>query len=80
MTESNQNIDNEDGELDGESEWRRLALQFDGHRMKALWHLKTLLKNPDTHREAVEQFLSEGPLSGEEILAERIQAIVNANK
>lgn len=65
---------NEEDE-DSEATWRRLALQFDGHRMQALAHLKLLLANPELHKEAVEKFLSAPPLSGEEVLAERIKEI-----
>lgn len=59
-----------------EDEWRRLALQFDGHRMQALWHLKAMLADPLAHAEAVKAFLSAGPLSGEQVLADRIAALV----
>lgn len=58
-----------------EAQWRRLALQFDGHRMQALWHLKCLLKDPEAHRGDAEKFLSTPPLSGEKVLEERIKAI-----
>ncbi len=75
----NSNIEHdEEQEEDAEAGWRRLALQFDGHRMQALWHLKKMLENPEAHREAAEKFLSAGPLSGEEVLAERIKAIAAA--
>lgn len=63
-----------------ESEWRRLALQFDQHRMQALWHLKCLLADPQGHKEQAELFLSAAPLSGEEVLAERIKAIADAEQ
>lgn len=60
---------------DSESEWRRLALQFDGHRMQALGHLRCMVETPQVHKEQAQLFLSAGPLSGEKVLAERIQAI-----
>lgn len=60
-----------------ETEWRRLALQFDGHRMQALWHLKAMLKDPEAHRAVAEAFVAAPPLSGEEVLAERIKAIAD---
>lgn len=60
---------------DEDSDWRRLALQFDGHRMQALGHLKAMVQDPAAHTPVVEQFLAAGPLSGEEVLAERIKAI-----
>ncbi len=56
---------------DPAAEWRRLALQFDGHRMQALWHLNALLNDPG-HADHVKAFLSEPPLGGEKVLAQRI--------
>lgn len=41
--------------------WRDLALQFDNHRMKALWHLKTLVSD-GAHYDAARNFLSEPPI------------------
>jgi len=58
-----------------ESGWRRLALQFDGHRMQAIGHLRSLLQDPARHREQAEKFLAAGPLSGEKVLANRIKAM-----
>jgi hypothetical protein len=63
---------------DAEADWRRLALQFDGHRMQAIGHLKAMLQDPQAHREVAEKFLSAGPLSGEEVLAERIKQLAAA--
>ena len=60
------------------SEWRRLALQFDNHRMTALWHLKGLLQDPKGHQPAARQFLAGPPLSGEVVLAERLAALARA--
>lgn len=62
-------------EESAEGGWRRLALQFDGHRMQALGHIRALLKDSLSHHEAAEKFLAAGPLSGEEVLAERIKAL-----
>ncbi|MDT0140172.1 hypothetical protein [Acidovorax sp. PRC11] len=67
-------------EDDDEEVWRRLALQFDGHRMRAIGLLKlidhTLKGGPAFATEKIQgdiaRFLSEPPLSGEEVLAERI--------
>lgn len=56
--------------------WRRLALQFDGHRMQAIGHLKCMLQDPVAHREEAEKFLKAGPLSGEKVLENRLKAIV----
>lgn len=58
-----------------DNEWRRLALQFDNHRMQALWHLRTLLEYPQEHANSAREFLSAPPLNGEKVLAERIQAL-----
>lgn len=43
------------------TDWRRLALQFDGQRMAAMVHLRTLLAFPDTHAEAARSFLAATP-------------------
>ena len=67
-------------EESAEACWRRLALQFDDHRMQALRHLKAMLKDPEGHRAAAEKFLSEPPLSGVTVLAERINAIELAQR
>lgn len=32
-------------EVEALKNWRGLALQFDNHRMKALWHLKALVSD-----------------------------------
>lgn len=61
---------------ESDSDWRRLALQFDGHRMQALGHLRCMVKDPDGHKAQAEAFLSAGPLSGEKVLEERIKEIV----
>lgn len=60
---------------DTNAEWRRLALQFDGHRMRALAHLRCLLENHESHAEAVRAFLTAPPLSGEQVLNDRIAAM-----
>lgn len=65
-------------EESAEAGWRRLALQFDEHRLQALWHLKAMLQDPEKHRPIVEAFLAAGPLSGEAVLAERIKAAAEA--
>ena len=64
--------------VDSKEEWRRLALQFDGHRMQALWNLQCMLKDPVAHRAAVEAFLEAPPLDGEAVLAQRIRDICQA--
>lgn len=55
--------------------WRRLALQFDDHRMQALGHLRCMVTDADKHRAVAEAFLSAAPLNGEAVLAERIKAL-----
>lgn len=44
-----------------DNKWRELALKFDGQRMAALAHLRTLLAHPAEHAEAVRKFLAEPP-------------------
>ena len=61
-----------------DDKWRSLALQFDGHRMQALWHLKLLLECGEDHAEAVRTFLAGPPLHGEIVLAQRIAAYAQA--
>lgn len=62
-----------------ELKWRELALQFDGHRMQALWFLKQILKElPDEQFKDARDFLSAGPLSGEEVLRNRIGEMADA--
>lgn len=46
--------------------WRDLALQFDNHRMKALWHLKTLAAD-GAHYDAARNFLSEPPIPASDL-------------
>jgi hypothetical protein len=54
--------------------WRQLALQFDGHRMQALGHLRSMLANACGHAPIVEQFLAAPPLPSEAVLAQRLGA------
>lgn len=42
-------------------QWRKLAQQFDGQRMAAMGHLRTLLDNPQAHADAARQFLAATP-------------------
>jgi hypothetical protein len=60
--------------------WRRLALQFDGHRMQAMGWLKMVAKElPDIPAwSALRDFIAAPPLDGELVLAERIAAIQRA--
>ncbi|WP_158686373.1 ead/Ea22-like family protein [Cronobacter sakazakii] len=63
-------------EHDSEMKWRDLALQFDGHRMQAICFLKQILKEtPETEFSSAREFLKAGPLSGEEVLRNRIAAL-----
>lgn len=61
-------------ETEAADNWRRLALQFDNHRMQALGHLKAVV-NPgavfDAYK-AAKAFLNAPPLDGEKVLAQRI--------
>lgn len=59
-----------------EMKWRDLALQFDGHRMQAIGFLKIILAElPDDQFQSARDFLNAGPLSGEEVLQERLLAM-----
>ena len=64
-------------ETEAAENWRRLALQFDNHRMQAIGHLKAVT-NPaacfDKYK-AAKAFLSAPPLDGEEMLAQRIATL-----
>jgi hypothetical protein len=44
----------------GES-WRDLAMQFDQHRMAALWHLRAMIADPAAHAEQASAFLAAPP-------------------
>jgi hypothetical protein len=59
-------------EVESLSYWRALALQFDNHRMAALWHLKALLQSHE-HAGAVHDFLDAPPMASHEVVAERDQ-------
>ena len=67
-------------ETEAAENWRRLALQFDNHRMQAIGHLKAVT-NPaacfDKYK-AAKAFLSAPPLGGEEVLAQRIAKLAAA--
>lgn len=45
----------------GTDDWRKLAQQFDGQRMAAMAHLRTLLAMPQAHAEAARAFLAASP-------------------
>ncbi|WP_260673738.1 hypothetical protein [Comamonas aquatica] len=64
-------------EKEAADNWRRLALQFDIHRLQALWHLKRILHADSSVDEykAAEQFLAAPPLDGEAVLVQRIAAL-----
>jgi hypothetical protein len=53
-------------ELADMQHWRDLALQFDNHRMNAMWHLKTIVSD-GAHYDAARNFLSEPPVPASEI-------------
>jgi hypothetical protein len=69
----------EEEEESAEDCWRRLALQFDGHRLQALGHLRALLSDPAKHAPLANAFLNAPPLSGDEVLAARIAALAGGN-
>ena len=61
-------------ETEAAENWRRLALQFDHHRLQALGHLKAI-PHPDSsvdEYKTAELFLKAPPLDGESVLAQRI--------
>ena len=60
--------------------WRRLALQFDGHRMNALGHLRCMIQDPAAHKAVAEAFLAAPPLSGQEVLEQRIAELAYDRK
>lgn len=63
-------------QADSDVKWRDLALQFDGHRMQALAWLKQILaESPDDAWPFARTFLKSPPMSGEAVLAERIEAL-----
>lgn len=64
-------------ELADMQHWRDLALQFDNHRMIALWHLKTLAINP-SYAPAVSEFLASPPLPSSEVV-QRLTAAEQRN-
>ena len=63
-------------------EWRRLALQFDAHRMQAIGWLKRAEKAlPETDNwNELRAFLAAPPLPGEKVLADRIAALAVASR
>lgn len=66
----------EDKDID--ERWRILALQFDGHRMQALGFLKQILNAlPESEFTEAREFLKASPLSGEEVLQNRIGEMIN---
>src|SRR5690554_4490106 len=71
--------DIEQDDVSSEDRWRTLALQFDGHRMQALWHLRALAQNPESHKPAVVDFLSAPPLPGDHVLAQRLAQMNRAS-
>lgn len=59
-----------------EVKWRDLAIQFDGHRMEAISLLKMIINDaPDDKYLSVRNFLKAAPLSGEDVLRNRIEEI-----
>lgn len=60
-------------EVEALNHWHDLALQFDNHRMKALWHLKTLVSD-GAHYDAAAAFLAEPPVPASELQQRLIAA------
>jgi hypothetical protein len=57
--------------VESRASWRNIALQFDAHRMNALWHLRMLVAQPDVFAPNAEAFLIAKPLTGAAVLAQR---------
>jgi hypothetical protein len=61
---------------DPEMTWRDLALQFDAHRIDAICIIRGMLaSNSVKHDCGAAEFLAAPPLSGEKVLAERLNAL-----
>lgn len=68
-----------EAKVETENKWRDLALQFDGHRMQAISLLKMIVNDaPEKQFTSVRNFLKCGPLSGEEVMNERLLVIANS--
>lgn len=67
-------------EVEAEDNWRRLALQFDGHRMQAIGHLKAMLTDPKGSEANALAFIKAPPLHGDTVLAQRIAALAAAHQ
>lgn len=60
--------------------WRKLALQFDQHRMESIWWLRALNDGKATKDDVI-NFLAKPPPDGDEVLANRIKALaLDVNK
>lgn len=65
---------------DTSRKWRDLALQFDGHRMEAMGILRALANGIEISTEEIKAFVAAEPLSGEEVLRQRIAEIAAAER
>lgn len=66
-------------ETEAADNWRRLALQFENHRMQAIGHLKAMLTDPKGSEANALEFIKAAPLNGEAVLAQRIAALAAAS-
>lgn len=57
------------GEVEALTHWRDLALQFDNHRMLAIWHLKALVSGEGSV-DCAKSFLGKPPTAAHEVVAE----------
>ena len=55
-------------------DWRNLALQFDSHRMQALWWLRSIKKGTATVAD-IEDFLKSAPKEGDAIVKEYLDEV-----
>jgi hypothetical protein len=44
-----------------QTDWRKLALQFDSQRMSAMWHLQAMLQDAAGHAATAREFLAAAP-------------------
>ena len=54
--------------------WRNLALQYDRHRMNALWWLRSVVEGTAT-KEDIEKFLKSVPENGETIVKQYLDEV-----
>lgn len=66
-------------QTDADTHWRRLAFQFDAHRLSAINHLQNMLEDPANHLQIAAKFIEEAPENGNDVLLKRLNAVMNSN-